>query len=364
MKQGRILLSGLLSGWLGLFAVLGHAGEKVVVQEALLRLIDEVEIPAREAGALEELVVHEGEVVTSGQVLARLENRSQKLQFDRTRLELAVARRELDNRAPQELAGKNVELEQQSAAEQELKRRIARKRAENPLKVDAAIRQKDVAKNELDRALQARKEFEGSISASEIDNRRLTFEHADLSARQARFEQEIDVLLAETEDLTARSRVLTIEQAKLQLDDVLARRDVSALQVQLKENQVEAASEALARREIRSPINGTIVQIRRHVGEWVEPGEPCLRVVRLDRLRIEGFLAARFATRLAPGAKALVGIQVDDMQRVECEGTVTFISPEIDPVNNEVRLWVEVDNPQNQLRPGMHGSLTFDLPQP
>jgi len=355
----ELLIFGVICCGAGLAPSPGSADEKVVVEDALIRLIDEVEVPAREAGALAEILVHEGESVTAGQIVVRLDDQPQKLQEQRARLELAVARRELDNQAPLALAAKAVELEQQAALEQKLKGRIADKQAKNPHKVDAATRQRDVAKNELDRAMQARKEFEGSVSESEIDGRRLTFEHADLNARQARFEQEIDTLKAEVEELVARTRELTVEQARLQMDDAQARHDVAGLQVQLKENLVDLAAAALERREIRSPIDGTVLHVRRHVGEWIEPGEPCLRIVRLDRFRVEGFLPARFALQLSLAAKAQVSVRVDDDKQVECEGIVTFISPEIDPVNNEVRIWVEIENVDHQFRPGMHGTLTI-----
>jgi len=349
-----------------------RAGDQVVVKNVLLRVVDEVEVPAREAGALAEILVREGDAVTSGQLIARIDNQPQKLQLQRAKLELAVAHRELENQAPVALAAKAVELEEQAALEQDLTRRIALKKSENPYKVDAATKQMDVAKNELDRALQARKEFEASISESEIDGRRLTFEHADLSSRQARFEQEIEVLLAEAETLASQTRALSIEQARLQLDDANAQHDVAALQVKLKENQVDTATEALERREIRSPIAGTVVHVARHTGEWIEPGEPCLRIMNLNRLRVEGFLLAQYATRVSPGAKVQVTVAmgestagastVGESQQVECNGIVTFVSPEIDPVNNEVRIWVEIDNAKNQFRPGMHGSLTIDVP--
>ncbi|WP_437223365.1 HlyD family secretion protein [Planctomicrobium sp. SH661] len=340
------------------------AGEKVVVENALIRLIDEVEVPAREAGALVEILGREGDSVTSGQLIARIDNQLQKLLSNRAEVELAIARRELENRAQLELAAKTVELEEQKGVEQELTSRIAHKKAENPLKVDAAQKQMDLAKNELDRGLAAQKEFKGSISASEIDGRRLTYEHADLNARQMRFEQEIEVLLAEAEDVSTRTQVLSVEQARLQVDDATAKQEVAALQVKLKENQLETAAEALERREIRSPIEGIVVRVERHMGEWIEPGEPCFRIVRLDRLRVEGFLSARYALKISPGAKVLVTVQIEGAQPVECEGTVTFISPEIDPVNHEVRIWVEIDNAQQKFRPGMHGSLTIDIPAP
>ena len=39
------------------------------------------------------------------------------------------------------------------------------------------------------------------------------------------------------------------------------------------------------------------------------------------------------------------------------EGRIVFISPEIDPVNEEVRFWVEFDNSTLDVLPGMRLSL-------
>lgn len=34
-------------------------------------------------------------------------------------------------------------------------------------------------------------------------------------------------------------------------------------------------------------------------------------------------------------------------------GEITYVGSEIDPVNNEVRFWVEFDNPGHEVLPGM-----------
>jgi multidrug efflux pump subunit AcrA (membrane-fusion protein) len=37
------------------------------------------------------------------------------------------------------------------------------------------------------------------------------------------------------------------------------------------------------------------------------------------------------------------------------------VDPEIDPVNRQVRIWVEVDNPRLQLQPGMRAEMSIDV---
>ncbi|MGC3967799.1 MAG: hypothetical protein QM775_10635 [Pirellulales bacterium] len=48
-------------------------------------------------------------------------------------------------------------------------------------------------------------------------------------------------------------------------------------------------------------------------------------------------------------------------QSQEFFGRLSFVSPEVDPVNGEVRLFVEMANPDQLLRPGLRGTLTIDL---
>ncbi|MGC3972202.1 MAG: HlyD family efflux transporter periplasmic adaptor subunit [Pirellulales bacterium] len=53
---------------------------------------------------------------------------------------------------------------------------------------------------------------------------------------------------------------------------------------------LQAEIDVRARRVV-APIAGEIVETFFRPGEWVEPGKPLLRMVRLDRLRLEGFVA-------------------------------------------------------------------------
>ena len=45
---------------------------------------------------------------------------------------------------------------------------------------------------------------------------------------------------------------------------------------------------------------------------------------------------------------------------MEVTGKVTFVSPEVDPVNHQVRVWAEVDNTELVLRPGLAAEMTID----
>ena len=52
------------------------------------------------------------------------------------------------------------------------------------------------------------------------------------------------------------------------------------------------------------------------------------------------------------GRSVKLSVELDG-KRVEFPGKVVFVSPEIDPVNGQVRVWAEIDNKDGRLRPGL-----------
>jgi macrolide-specific efflux system membrane fusion protein len=53
-----------------------------------------------------------------------------------------------------------------------------------------------------------------------------------------------------------------------------------------------------------------------------------------------------------------VTVDLPGQPKTRFPGIVTFVNPEIDPVNGQFRIWVEVDNPKLQLQPGMRAEMT------
>ncbi len=187
------------------------AAAEIEVSSVLIKLIEQVEVPARQAGVLVSVSVREGQVVEVGTALAQIDDAAAR--FDRRKAEL-------------ELAG-------------------ARKLADNDVKVRFARKSAEVAASELRRALESEKRLAESVSASELDQLRLVAERTELEIEQA----ELDADLARTVR-------------------------------ELKENNVQMAEHAIAERRITAPLAGFVAEINRHRGEWVQPGEPVVRILR------------------------------------------------------------------------------------
>ena len=88
---------------------------------------------------------------------------------------------------------------------------------------------------------------------------------------------------------------MQIEQARLNFK-------VASLSAKTGKARVEAAELLIELSRVESPIDGEVVKVYPHAGEWVNRGDPIARVVRMDRLRVEGFLEAeKFTPREIAG---------------------------------------------------------------
>jgi macrolide-specific efflux system membrane fusion protein len=267
------------------------AADDVQVSSVLIKLMEQVEVPAREAGVLTELHVREGDMVSLGAPLAQIEDGEAQLDKRRAELELVAARKQADN---------------------DVKVRYARKSLE-------------VSESELRRALDSSKRLAQSVSQSELDQLKLE----------------------------VQKNTLEIEEAQLELD-------VAKTASALRENDVAIAEFAIAQRRITAPLAGFVAELLRQRGEWVQPGQPILRLLRLDRLRAEGLVSAQAAGSDLNGRAVKLSVDVDGSGSKQFDGKIVFVSPEIDPVNGQVRVWAEIDNSGLQLRPGLHGSMVIE----
>ena len=120
----------------------------------------------------------------------------------------------------------------------------------------------------------------------------------------------------------------------------------------------------MQRHTIAAPFRGVVVQVMRHRGEWVKPGDVVARILRLDRLRAEGFLKMQSSNEDLSGCPARVLVDLPAASGTEFPGKVVFVDLEIDPVNAQTRVWVEIENRGLQLRPGMRARVVLEPPGP
>lgn len=224
-----------------------------------------------------------------------------------------------------------------------------------------AVQQQDLAK--IDEQL-ARIDYEIARLQSENDvDRRFAKKSLEVAeAELARLREAIETYpksVSQTElerqDLVVQRSVLAIEQAERDLA-------VAELTKQLKEQTLRTAQTRLEHRTIRAPLAGMVVELMKQPGEWLNPGDELLRIIKLDRLRVEALVDGRRYGAELLGKPVTLEVELPPGGRTgRFVGTVVFVSPELNPVSNEARIWAEVDNVDYQLRPGALGTLTIWL---
>jgi macrolide-specific efflux system membrane fusion protein len=258
------------------------ATEPLAVDSVVLRLLEEAEVPAQEAGVVTTVAVREGQRVKQGDLLAQIDDQVPRLAAEAVQAQFDIARAKAANDVRQRFAKKSLEVSQA----------------------------------ELRRSMESIERFAKSISQSQLDVERLTVQKNQLEAEQAEHE-----------------------------------RQVAILEMKAQENELSAARAQVARRQVLAPFDGVVVQIYVRRGEWVEPGQKALRVVNVDRLKAEGFVPAAGAVAELSGKEVSLEVEGLSEQRAPA-GTIVFVSPEVDPITGQVRVWAEIDNREGKLRPG------------
>lgn len=157
----------------------------------------------------------------------------------------------------------------------------------------------------------------------------------------------------------ARDRTkFEIERAKLNLQ-------VEKLKADREQTAVQNAEHEIALRRITSPVDGEIVTVIRHSGEWVAAGDPVFRVIRMDRLRVEGIVSSRdYNPGELMNRPVTVELELARGRKVRLAGQVVHISPLV-KAGSKYRIRAEVSNQREQgqwlLRPGSTVSMSIHL---
>ncbi|MEM1070197.1 MAG: HlyD family efflux transporter periplasmic adaptor subunit [Planctomycetota bacterium] len=322
-------------------------------------LIDQAEIPSSKEGAIAEFFVREGDAIQSDQSIARLDDREAQSQLKAATTELEIAKHKLQNQQNAEIAEKKLAQQIQLQRQHQITLEIAETKANNQIRILASKKAEAVAKNELERARMSRDQFIDSVSQSEIDSLQLSHERTILETKQAELERRLDALQLQAEEESADAIQIGVQRTQIEREAALADVRLAQLDVQLFEHQHRLAKHAAEDHQIKAPWNGVVSKRYRNVGEWIKRGEPVARLIRLDRLRAEGFASAELVPHLREQKMLQLHIDLGDGRIVERQGEIVFVSPELDPVNQERAVWIEFDNPRLDVLPGMRARMSL-----
>lgn len=101
---------------------------------------------------------------------------------------------------------------------------------------------------------------------------------------------------------------------------------------------------------IKSPINGSVDDIRVNEGEFVNIGMQIVRVVDLENVEIEAELSEEYLTSVEKGDSVKVRIP---SLGVKMQASITFVSQVINPDNRSFKIKVNLDNREGRIKPNV-----------
>lgn len=169
----------------------------------------------------------------------------------------------------------------------------AAKRANNGVPEEFAVAQLGVAEATLEELLDTNNRLEGAVPEADV--------------RQARAE--------------VKSGQLRIKNAKQ--DRLLALSEAKTAEI-----EVQTARMLIDRRVVRAPFAGEVVEVYRQQQEWVSPGDPILRLIRLDTLYVEGLVSVdAYSFAEIKGCEVTVDVPTTRGRVVQATGRVVWIDP-------------------------------------
>ncbi len=323
-----------------------------------LRLKDQASIPALESGVLQTFNVELGDSIERAQLLATLEHREAQLAVQLAEIDHAIAAKRDKESVAVDIARSAVEEATQLLEQAKIDLQISKKMAA----FDATVRQAEIAqrlaKEEYDRAVKSQLDFAPSVPAIQMARLQSELEKSKLDIEIAKNEQSIQSLRSTSKSATVDQQQIATRRLDFELRKATSDSGIGTLTAERTKTSVEIAREKLDRRRIHSPLSGIVVERLKNEGEWVEAGEPVLRVIRMDRLLVEGYVNADLVDQSSRGR----AVSVEGSSRegtVSVEGQIIFVSPEIDSVNNQVQIKAEIENPNLVLRPGQPVEMTI-----
>ena len=331
----------------------------IIVPSMTTALIQHAEIAARESGVLKSISIKPGDSISEGHLLATLDDELQEIAVQQAELNVQIASLKADNNLPVETAKAMVREVEQEKNKLEVAARISQKQAESDVAVRLAEKSKDIAKYELDRAQKAKESFSGSISNSELNRLMVLFDQRTLEIEKAQEDRAISILKPQGDLAAVQQQAEAIARTQSLAAEKRQEQQVAQASLALAKSELAEAKLQLERRRLKAPFAATVVAVSRQPGEWVEPGSIVLRLIQLDRLRVEGFVSADQATGIQSGQRVRIVFPGNVGKPVS--GEITFVSPEVEPVNQQVRIWAEFENPERRIRPGLVASMEVAL---
>ncbi len=274
-----------------------------ITTDAVLAPIAEAALSPKITAPVRKFYVQRGSHVRAGQLLATLENRD---------LEAAVT----DNQGAFDAADATYQTSVKAQVPEDYQK----------AQLDLAQAKANLDLNQS--IVTSRKQLfaQGAISGRDLDT-----SQAALVQAQAAY----DTAKQHFDSMQQISREAALRAAKGQLESA--------------RGKYQGAEAELSYSEIRSPIAGVVTDRPLYAGETAASGTPLITVMDTSALLAKIHLSQPQAQLLKTGDPASVEVpgRPDPIP-----ARITLVSPALDPGSTTVEVWVRLENPKGNLRPG------------
>lgn len=125
--------------------------------------------------------------------------------------------------------------------------------------------------------------------------------------------------------------------------------------------EVENIQAVIDRKTIRAPFSGKVGIRQINLGQYVAIGAPLVSLQANEKVYVNFTLPQQALSKVDTGMT--LSLKSDAFPDRSFEGSVTAISPLIDPVTRTVELQGTLDNPDGTLRSGLYVQVELDLPE-
>ncbi|HET6851324.1 MAG TPA: efflux RND transporter periplasmic adaptor subunit [Pyrinomonadaceae bacterium] len=337
-----------------------------VTATGALQAVTTVQVGSQASGTISALYADFNSVVKKGQVIAQLDPSTAKAQVDQARANLQNARASLAQ------ARAAVVNSRAGVTDAQAKSMAARSTVQNnQAGVSGAEANVAVLKAQQDDALSLLKQQESLLKAGVIAQRDYEVAQTAYKTAEARYNQAVAQLnQAKLTEQSASSAGIAqsqaaVEQSQAQVQQSQAQVQQAAAQVQQAEAALSLAQVNLSHTTITSPIDGIVVSRDVNVGQTVAASlsAPTLFTIANDLTQMQVIANIDQADiGLVEQAKA-VKFTVDAFPGKEFEGKIEQMR--LNPVNVQnvvtYNVVIDVNNPEQKLKPGMTANLTITI---
>lgn len=337
-----------------------------VTATGTLQAVTTVQVGSQASGTISALYADYNSVVKKGQVVAQLDPAVSKAQVEQAKANLQQAQASLQQ------AKAGVTNSKAGVSDAQARAQGASSTAQNnQAGVAAAQANLAVLKAQQDDALSLLKQQEALVKGGVIAQRDLETAQTAYRTAQARYDQGVAQLNQAklSQQMSAGSG---IAQSQAQVQQSQAQVGQSQAQVQAAEAQVQQAAAALqlaevnlAHTTIASPIDGVVVSRDVNVGQTVAASlsAPTLFTIANDLTKMQVIANIDQADiGLVENAKS-VKFAVDAFPGKDFDGQIEQMRLNPQNVQNVVtyNVVIDVDNPEQKLKPGMTANLTVTI---